>query len=179
MQKKAQMNIEAVSSVITLIIGIGIAVFVLIFAGSLGGQTYELVEDDITLTGTVIDQQIAISNSSTTSLGQYFVRIISIENISDSTIPLSTSEFSIDSIAGTLLLTNHTRTAGTYNISYDYGNATIENNIRGGIISSFEALETSGDYLPIIVLAVVIAIVLFMVMGMAGTRITGGGGTAL
>lgn len=37
----------AVGAIITLIVGIGIAVLVLIFVGSLGGQTYELVEDDI------------------------------------------------------------------------------------------------------------------------------------
>lgn len=37
----------AVGSIITLIVGVGVAVLVLIFVGSLGGQTYELVEADI------------------------------------------------------------------------------------------------------------------------------------
>ena len=37
----------AVGAVIMLVSGIGVAVLVLIFVGTLGGQTYNLVEDDI------------------------------------------------------------------------------------------------------------------------------------
>lgn len=45
-KKKGQM-LGAVQAVIALIAGVGVAVLVLIFVGSLGGQTYELVETDI------------------------------------------------------------------------------------------------------------------------------------
>jgi len=95
----------SVGAVIGLIVGIGVAVLVLIFVGALGGQTYELVEDDI------------------------------------------------DSIT----------------------NGTVKDHIKNGIISSFEALEKTGDYLPIIVLAFVISIVLFLVLGMTGMVGAGGG----
>ena len=97
----------AVGAVIQLITGVGVAVLVLIFVGSLGGQTYNLVEADID----------AITNN------------------------------------------------------------TVKTSVKNGIISGFEALEQTGDYLPIIVLAVVIALVLFLVLGMtnAGT----GGRSAL
>lgn len=98
----------AVGSIITLIVGVGVSVLVLIFVGSLGGQTYELVEADIT----------AITNG------------------------------------------------------------TIEGNVRNSIASGFEALEQTGNYLPIIVLAVVISLVLALVLsfGMGGQA---GRGSAL
>lgn len=57
-------------------------------------------------------------------------------------------------------------------------NATIKDHVKGGIVSGFEALEQTGEYLPIIVLAVIIALVLTLVLGM--TRIgAGGAGGAL
>jgi len=108
-KKKGQMG-GAVGAVITLIVGIGVSVLVLIFVGTLSGQTYELAEADIT----------AITN------------------------------------------------------------ATIENDVRNAIGSGFEALETTGSYLPLIVLAVVIALVLTLVLGFTGLGGVGGGrGSAL
>jgi len=44
--KKGQ-SAGAVSNIILLIVGIGVSVLVLIFVGSLGGQTFQLVEADI------------------------------------------------------------------------------------------------------------------------------------
>lgn len=106
-KKKGQVG-GTVGAIIGLIVGVGVSTLVLIFVGTLGGQTYELVEDDI-------------------------------NNISD---------------------------------------ATIKTSVTNGIKSGFEALEQTGDYLPIIVLAVVISLVLFLVLGF--TAIGGrGGGSAL
>jgi hypothetical protein len=85
----------AVGSIITLIVGVGVSVLVLIFVGTLGGQTYNLVQADIA-------------------------------SINDSTIK-----------------------------------SAVENSITSG----FTALEQTGDYLPIIVLAVVISLVLVLVLG--------------
>ena len=45
-EKKGQMG-GNVLTIVSLIISVGISVMVLIFVGSLGGQTYELVEPDI------------------------------------------------------------------------------------------------------------------------------------
>lgn len=45
-EKKGQIA-GAVGAVVALIVGVGVAVLVLIFVGTLGGQTYELVEDKI------------------------------------------------------------------------------------------------------------------------------------
>ena len=94
-EASGQMTGGAVGAIIMLIVGVGVAVLVLIFVGALGGQTYNLVEDDI-------------------------------DNISD---------------------------------------ATIKAHVKSGITSGFNALEQTGTYLPIIVLAVVISLVLTLVLG--------------
>jgi len=107
-EKKGQMAGGAVGAIITLIVGIGVSVLVLIFVGALGGQTYNLVEPDIL-------------------------------NISD---------------------------------------ATIRGSVTNGITSGFDALEQTGSYLPLIVLAVVIALVLTLVLGFTAFG-SGGRGSAL
>lgn len=49
----------AVSAIITLIVGVGVAILVLIFVGALGGQTYELVEADLdAITNTTISTHV-------------------------------------------------------------------------------------------------------------------------
>ena len=53
-------------------------------------------------------------------------------------------------------------------------NDSIKNYTKDGIISAFKALKTTGSYLPIIVLAVVIFIVLGLILGMTGMSIGGG-----
>lgn len=106
--KKGQVG-GAVGAIISLIVGVGVSVLVLIFVGALGGQTYNLVEEDI-------------------------------DNISD---------------------------------------ATIRTSVQNGITSGFEALEQTGDYLPIIVLAVVISLVLFLVLGFTNFGGGAGRGTVL
>jgi len=106
---EGQMAGGAVGQVITLIVGIGVSVLVLIFVGSLGGQTYQLVESDI------------------------------------------------DAIT----------------------NETIKAHIKTGITSGFDALEQTGSYLPIIVLAVVISLVLVLVLSFGGIGSAGGRGSAL
>lgn len=57
-RKKGQM-LGAVNAIVALIVGVGVATLVLIFVGSLGGQTYELVEADITaITNQTIEDSV-------------------------------------------------------------------------------------------------------------------------
>jgi hypothetical protein len=92
-------NIQGnIGAIIMLIVGVGVSALVLIFVGTLGGQTYNLVEDDI------------------------------------------------DAIT----------------------NTEIKTYTKEGIISAFQALSQTGSYLPIIVLAVVIFIVLGLIFSMVG-----------
>jgi hypothetical protein len=87
---------QNVMGILMLIVGISVATIVLIFAGSLGGQTYATVESDIN----------AINNS------------------------------------------------------------TIQGYIKDGVVSGFKALSQTGGYMPLIVLAVVIFMVLSMILGL-------------
>lgn len=102
--KKRGFSPSDVSATLTLIVGMAVATLVLIFTGSLGGQTYNLVEPDI-------------------------------NNITD---------------------------------------ATIKGYVQDGITSAFKAQKTTGDYLPLIVLAAVIGLVLTMVLSFGGSGYRGG-----
>ena len=99
---------QAVGNIVTLIVGVGVSVLVLIFVGTLGGQTYNIAEPKIL-------------------------------NISD---------------------------------------ATIQTSVKNSIKSGFSALEQTGSYLPIIVLAVIISLVMALILGM-GSGMMGNQGSAL
>lgn len=116
MEQKAEMELYqkkgnvggAVGAIIYLVVGIGVATLVIIFVGTLGGQTYSLTESQI-------------------------------NNIS---------------------------------------NATIRDAVKDSVISGFTSLKTTTQYMPIIILAVIIGIVLTLVLGF--TNFSGnGGGSAL
>ncbi len=95
----------AVFAVIMLIVGFAVAGLLYTFTSVLGGQTYELVEDDID----------AISN------------------------------------------------------------ATIQEAIKAGIVSNFEAQQQIGDYMPIIALAIIITIVISLIITGIASRFMGPG----
>ena len=52
--------------------------------------------------------------------------------------------------------------------NYTWHNATIRDAIKTGVVSGFEALEDTGDYIPIIVIGLVIVIVLGLIFGVMG-----------
>ncbi len=110
-KKSGQIAAPAVGDIIILIVGIGVSVLVLIFVGSLGGQTFQLVEADI------------------------------------------------DEIT----------------------NESIRNSIRNSAVAGFSALEQTGEFLPLIVLAVVITLVLGLILSftVVGAGGFGGGGSVL
>lgn len=59
-------------------------------------------------------------------------------------------------------------------------NDTIKNSIKDSIVYGFDAMKTTGQYMPIIILAVVIALVLGLVVGfMYFGNMGGGRGSAL
>jgi len=113
MQTKNKYEIDRVEGateagvMITLIIGVGISVLLLIFVGVLGGQAFSLTEPSIS----------AISNT------------------------------------------------------------TIQGYILDSISSGFKSLQTVGQYLPLVVLAVIISLIVTLIVGFAG--IGGGRGTTL
>jgi len=164
----------AVGAIITLIVGVGVSVLVLIFVGALGGQTYNLVEDNIDSIGNSSASTLfTASNTSAVSLGHSYV------HSGEITMNVTLGNFTIDYTAGTALLTGTMSLNGkVIQANYTYGDTAIRTDIKEGITSGFSALKQTGDYLPIIVLAVVISLVMFLVLGMSGMG-NGGSRTAL
>jgi len=57
--KKKGQAAGAINAIITLVVGVGVAVMVLIFIGALGGQTYQLVEPTIdAITNTTVRNSV-------------------------------------------------------------------------------------------------------------------------
>jgi hypothetical protein len=56
-------------------------------------------------------------------------------------------------------------------------NTTIQSKVRASIVGGFDALQQTSQYLPLVVLAVVIFLVLSLVLGF--TNVGGGGNSAL
>jgi hypothetical protein len=183
MNKKA--NMGAVGSIITLIVGVAVAVLVIIFVGALGGQTYNIVQPELDEIGTSASTtNFTANNVTAVSLGQVLIHpgTLTVVNASNT---IGLGNFTVNYDAGTIKLVatgaNGGLNASSLNASFEYGNRTIQNSINNGILSSFQALEQTGGYLPIIVLAVVIALVLSLILGYVGlNRGMGGfGGGAL
>lgn len=104
-RKKGQVG-ASVGAILTLIMGVGIAILVLIFTSVMSAQVYQNVESDIN----------SISNT------------------------------------------------------------TIKNHVITAIQNGFEAYKTTGNYLPIIVLAVIITVVLGLVLSIGRVGAIGGAG---
>jgi len=162
--KKAQTN-NAVMSIIALVAGVGVAVLVLIFVATLGGTTYTLTEPKLVDTNTIVaNDTVNLSSSVSRSIGNDYIHpgSVVILNGSDS---VTVSTFTIDYDAGTATAPASFSDV-ILNWSYTHGDNRVNDRVRGGVMSSFEALENTGDYLPIIVIATVIALVMAVVLGM-------------
>jgi hypothetical protein len=165
---------ESILPIIFLIVGIGVSILVLIFVSVLGGGVYTNAEPNINvLSGNVYNKSSGvissvpyIYNSSSSYIwsgsesiyiwnatGYYGALVL---GTNYTVLSYDTGQFTITSVGG--------RTLQKINISYTTGNPVIEGNITSAIKNSFTALNTTGSYTPIIVLAVIIFIILSMVM---------------
>lgn len=173
----------AVGAIIALIVGVGVAVLVLIFVGVLGGQSYNIAEDDISSIGnnSVVNESFTPLTNETTQLAHHNIHSGSLAILNASTgTSLPVANFSVDYAAGTLIL-DHANPANATPMlaTYNWGQIAVQTNVDNAVTSGFEALENTGDYLPLIVLAVVIALVLSLVLGFTGLGGGMGRGSAL
>jgi len=183
--EKGQVN-ESVSGIVTLIIGVGVAVLILIFIGVLGGQTYNLTEADL---DEIANNEIAAEsftplNNTKILLAHKSIQEGTLKLENSTSIQIALSNFTIDYENGALTLKTTSRIGLNNSVmtaNYTWGAQEVRNSAKNSIISGFEALETTGSYLPIIVLAVIIALVLAMVIGFTAFGVTrgGSGGQAL
>lgn len=161
---------EATSGLIVLATGVGIALMVIILISSLGGQAYNIVEPDLNTIGVLVqvtNYSFTASNETATWIGHSFIEsgTLSFGNISAS---VSNDNFTIDYDAGTALYKSATNHNGlVLNATYQYHNETIRNSVKNSIVSSFEALETTSGYMPLIVTAIVLIFVLSMIIGLS------------
>ena len=175
--REGQAAAQSVGAIVTLIVGVGVAVLILIFVGVLAGQTYELTETNIDSIGNnvVVNESFTAINGTAVSLNFGDVQAGTV-TVWNSTNSVAAANYTLDVAAdpATFTLLNNAYNNSAFTIDYIWGETAIRNSIKSSIVSGFSALETTGDYLPIIVLAVIIAIVLALVLGFA----TFGGGAA-
>lgn len=179
--KKGQFTNGAVGSIITLTVGVGVAILVIIFVGSLGGQSYEIMQDELNQIGGRVQllENFTMNNDTWVKLehGSLVNGTITVQNGSE---VLSYGQFDYDFAGGRIMLiANHTTHNGsTALINYTWGEIEIRHSINNGIMSGFQGLQQTGDYIPIIVLSVIIALILGFLLTGPLTR-SGGGGQAL
>lgn len=168
--------VENVGAIVALIVGVAIATLTLIFVGVLGGQTYEVVEPEIDLlTGTVVNESMGtvIMGTPVTLANDDVINLVVVNSTGGNVIPAG--NYTLDADAGIFNLTNAWANNTAMNASYDWGEWNMTGYIKDAIISGFKALSTTGSYLPIVVLAVIIFIVLSIVMGLGAFGGMGGG----
>jgi hypothetical protein len=162
--------------IVSLIVAVAVAILVLIFIGTLGGQVYNLQEQKINaLITSVVNESFTPLNSTAVFLANNNL-VSGTLTILNSSRNVGLGNFSINYDTGSLTLKNNAYNNTALDVSYQYGDIEILDAITGGSVSSFEALETTGNYLPIIVLAFVVVFVLGLVMGFSNMTTKGGGG---
>lgn len=162
-------SMESVAAIIMLIVGVGIGTLSLIFVGVMGGQVYQQVEPDLNaMVGTSTNETFTPINGSTTTLTYDDIMggSLTLINYSAGGEVAPLTSFTIDYDDGTLLLTNNTWNNTQMNATYNYGPWNITGGVKNAVHAGFVSLTTTGSYLPIIVLAVIIFLVLGLVMGM-------------
>ena len=177
--KKKGQSMGAISNIIALIIGVGIAVLVLIFVGVFGGSVYNQIEPDILEIGnTSASETFTPLNGTAVSLGHEYIHSGSLV-IYNSTATQGLGNYTIDYTAGTALLKTNLANGTAHTANFTYGHVEIQANVKNSILSGFEALEQTGNYTPLIVLAVVISLILALVLGFTAFGGSGSSGTAL
>ena len=180
---------ESIFSIILLIVGIGICSTILIFVSVLSGDVYQTTSPQINSLSTDFVNETS-GNISFTLVP--YVYTASNNNIYPGTetlkiwnktagygtLVLGTNYTVLSYPNGQFTITDIALRNNSYiylNISYTTGNPVIEGNITSAIINTFVAINYTGGYLPLIVLALVIIMILgmvFAIMPMTGGQMT-------
>lgn len=166
------------NSVIGLITGVGIAVMVLIFVSVMGGSTYNAAEADINSIGGEVTGEVLGTADATGYLVanlSYTPVVQGSETIYANGTPIT--GYTIDYSTGQVTVNDTAAANATITADYKWGQYDIYNNIKTSITSSFKALNQTGKYMPLIVVAVMITIVLGLVVNIGwqtGGRFGGG-----
>jgi hypothetical protein len=160
-----------INSMLALIVMVASAVLILIFVGVLGGQTYTLSQPMINAVGNYSQPMDNVTGPGILNNTAYYLDYPRVQPGTltlfngTSGVAYPIGNFSVDYPNGIV------RAIGPFNVSSSNLNASYyywdssRDNIISSIQSSFLALNQTGNYLPIIVLAIIIAIVLSLVVG--------------
>lgn len=177
--KEAQVQ-ASVNALIILIVGVGIGALMLIFVGVLGGNVFNQSEADIdAIYAQVSNENIGTANATgglIATINTANLPLTSITSVTCNASTVPSANYSFVSDTGVVTVTHLSEcNLATVNVTYFHGNHTIETSIREGITSGFDALDTTSGYMPLVVLAVIISLVMAMVLGMGGTGRKSGG----
>ena len=176
MKKNGFIN-QTVGGVVTLIVGTAVATLALIFTGVLGGQTYNLAQADINqiANNVVTNQSVTFLNNVTaTDLGHTYVQsgTLSVLNASKA---VGLGNFTVDYTGGLVTLKNIAFNNTALDVSYTYGDTAIRTYVQDSVKSAFKAQSQVGNYLPLIVLAIVITLIMALILSMTALGNMGGG----
>ena len=168
----------AIFAVIFLIVGFAVAGLLYTFVSVISGQTFEIVEEDIAAIRSYTDtnHSFVADNTTWVDLGNTTLRHLVIYNTTGWTV--NTSDFTVNTTTGLVKLSSDFAVLNgtTMQAVYQYDDGTIRSAIQGGILSNFEAQQQIADYMPIIVLAIIITIVIGLIIGGIASKFLGPGG---
>jgi hypothetical protein len=176
-------NVEgSIGAIVTLVIGLGVAILAFILVFTMGGNVFQLVEPSLaSFGGQVNNCTITITNGTNTTLCNAHI-VPSSFLIRNKTGALVTTNYTLFAGRGIIYKykdPHHFKSGASAFVYYKWGDANMTDNIRESVKSGFAAGGTVMNYLPIIVLAVIIGIVLSLIMGFGGMGTMRGGGSAL
>lgn len=166
---------------ILMMLAIGSATIFLIFSGTLAGSTYTLVHSDIVSVGItdVVNESFTVGGSGVWVAVAHNPLLYDTVKVYNQTGYDNTTDFTINATDGTLLTTNTSLAGMSFTCTYTWGSRTMQNYIQYAIAGGFKGLKVTGQYIPLILLAFIIAFVLTLVVGMGMTssgytQVTGG-----
>lgn len=177
MNKKGQ---TAMMSVIGLVVLIGVAIITMVFIGVMAGRTFETSQTHLSLIGnaeTAENETVTVLNG--TAVSSANSRWLTLVNVSANyTFAIQeTGNYTFDAAAGTITLINNDHNNTDWNLTYTYRNASVFGQLNTGIGSSFQAFSDLGSFMPLIVLALVVILILSLIFGLlAFQQLRGGSG---
>lgn len=172
----------AVGTLIGLTVGIGVAILVIVFIGLMSGSVFQQSEATI---NTIASAQTT-GDTFTPLIGSYvaldtpYIQSDTFKVVNGSTT-LSATNFTLNANEGKFLLLDAQYNNTQLSANYTHGAREVRDAVKESSLQGFLSLKTTTQYMPIVILAVIIGVVLTIVLGFTGAAGMGrnGGGTAL
>ena len=134
-KKKGQTQ-GAVGAIISLIVGVGIAVLVILFVGVLGGKSYSISESKINaLYGTVNNETWSATANTAHTLNNDVLSKVSVFNATDPYTELANTQYHVGTSSGIITINDTGFNTFLVGANYTYGDPNIQGAIKGSISS--------------------------------------------